>query len=219
MNSVRPATHLHLIHLLISWCLQHDCIDHMYFSQSSTEPLNVIIKKIYIFFVISHVFQWHADVPAVLKLISFHSCGLTERIQRPIKSHHLISLCVSVSRWKAARIHFNYDIKARGATRLPLLAGHKAWRLILAVSVAWMAFQTALIEFLTDVIWRVGHDGCSSPRWGVRADIWLLASRRLINRSCTETKETQEVLLTDLSCWYRLTPSAEDLQLHQSKTS
>lgn len=167
------------------------------------------------------------DVPAVLKVIlchwsrndltlyiyyslvvSFHSCSLTVRRQPPIKSHHFISLCaanhVSVSRLKAALVHFNYDIKARGATCLPLLAWHKAWRLILAVSVVWMSFQTALIEFLTDVAWRVGHDGCSSRCWGVRGDIWLLASRRLINPRRTETKETQEMLLTDLSCWYRL---------------
>lgn len=93
------------------------------------------------------------DVPAVLKVIlchfsrndltlyiyyslvvPFHSCSLTERRQPPIKSHHFISLCaanhVSVSRLKAARIHFNYDIKARGTTCLPLLAWHIAWRLI-----------------------------------------------------------------------------------------
>lgn len=85
------------------------------------------------------------DVPAVLKVIlchfsrndltlyiyyslvvPFHSRSLTERRQPPIKSHHFISLCaanhVSVSRLKAARVHFNYDIKARGATCLPLLA-------------------------------------------------------------------------------------------------
>lgn len=182
------------------------------------------------------------DVPAVLKVIlchfsrndltlyiyyslvvPFHSCSLTERRQPPIKSHHFISLCaanhVSVSRLKAAHVHFNYDIKVQGATCLPLLAWHIAWRLILAVSVVWMAFRTALIEFLTDVAWRVGHDGCWSRCWGVRGDIWLLASRRLINPRRTETKETQEMLLTDLSCWYLLTPSAEDLQLHQSTTS
>lgn len=85
------------------------------------------------------------DVPAVLKVIlchfsrndltlyiyyslvvPFHSHSLTERRQPPIKSHHFISLCaanhVSVSRLKAARVHFNYDIKARGTTCLPLLA-------------------------------------------------------------------------------------------------
>lgn len=65
-----------------------------------------------------------------------------------------------------------------------------------------MAFQTALIEFLTDVIWRVRHDECSSytsrAEDRVRGDIWLLASRRLINWSHTETKGMQEMLLTEI---------------------
>lgn len=49
--------------------------------------------------------------------------------------------------------------------------------------------------------------------WGVRGDIWLLASCRLINWSHTKTKGKQD---RDLSSWYHQTPSREYLQLHQS---
>lgn len=152
-------------------------------------------------------------------VISFHPSSFTEGRQPPIKNRHFISLCVAnhlshIHTVNAAHVHFNYNIRERGLTFLSLS---------LAASPPDVdrggSFSPADSSHIRganglsngdDRVSNWCHLACET--WwmllptqaeqgtgrGVRGDIWLLASGRLINWRHAETKGTQQTLPTEI---------------------